>query len=240
MDEVGNCHLEIPPATMIHVVGRPRMRPLSRTGLSLNGYRVLLALLVAPDLAKATIRELAKEAGVSKTTAGDALVALTDMGFLHDTSNGKVLDHRHLLDRWVAGYADRLRPSLLLARYRPADKDLHSLQVKGEDALRRRGVRWAYSGGAAAERLTGHYRGETTTIHLERPVPELAHELRLAPSDEGSVTVLMTPGPVIFEHMPSPGIAPAALVYAELLAEGGERAREAAELVRKQYLASSL
>lgn len=238
MDEVGNCHLEIRPSTMIHVVGRPRGRPMSRTGLSLNGYRVLLALLAAPHLAKATVRGLAKEAGVSKTTAGDALLALASMGFLHDTSNGKVLEHRHLLDRWVAGYADRLRPSLLLARYRPADKDLHSLQMKGEQALRRRGVRWAYSGGAAAERLTGHYRGETTTLHLERPVPDLARELRLAPSDQGSLTVLTAPGPVIFDHMPAPGVAPAALVYAELLAEGGERAREAAEVVRKKYLAS--
>jgi hypothetical protein len=161
------------------------------------------------------------------------------MGFLHDTRTGRILDKRHLLDRWVAGYADRLRPSLLLARYRPAEKDLRLLQAKGEEALQRRGVRYAFSGGVAAERLTGHYRGETTTVHLERAVPELAHELRLAPSDDGSVTVLLSPGPVIFDHMPMPGTAPAAVVYAELLAEGGERARETAELIRTKYLASS-
>jgi hypothetical protein len=238
MDEAGNCHLELQPATFIHVAGRPRVRPASRTGLSTNGYRVLLALLVAPEVANATVRQLAAKAGVSKSTASEALLTLKEMGFLHATRAGKVLDRRHVLDRWVAGYADRLRPSLMLARYRPADKDLRTLEVKCEGALRRHGIRWAFSGGVAAERLTGHYRGPTTTIHVERSVPELSSELRLAPTADGSVTVLMSPAPVIFDHMPMPGTAPPALVYAELLAEGGERAREAAELIRTKFLAS--
>jgi len=58
----------------------------------------------------------------------------------------------------------------------------------------------------------------------------------LAPSRLGSVTVLGTPSNLIFEEMPLPGTAPAALVYAELLTTGGERAREAAEIVRSRYL----
>jgi hypothetical protein len=40
----------------------------------------------------------------------------------------------------------------------------------------------------------------------------------------------------MFDEMPLPGTAPAALVYAELLTTGGERAREAAEIVRTRYL----
>ena len=146
-----------------------------------------------------------------------------------------MLDNRQLLDRWVAGYADQLRPSILLARYHPAEKDLAVLEAKGEKALERLGVRWAFTGGVAAQRLTGHFRGNATVIHLERVVPQLEAELRLAPSPNGSVTVLLGPGPVVFEAA-ALGTAPPVLVYAELLASGGEREREAAEMIRARYL----
>ncbi len=236
MDQVGNCHLELPPGGLIHVVGRsPPLRGAS-TALTLNGYRVLLALLIAPRLADATVRELAAKAGVSKSTAADALRALAAAGLLHETKKGRVLEGSQLLDRWVAGYADQLRPSMVLARYQPADKNLVALEAKCEEALRRRGVRWAFTGGVAAQRLTGHYRGDTAAVHLERPVPELARELRLAPSPQGILTVLQAPSTLMFDEMPLPGTAPAALVYAELLITGGERAREAAEIVRARYL----
>jgi hypothetical protein len=104
------------------------------------------------------------------------------------------------------------------------------------EALSRLGIRWAVTGGAAAQQLTGHYRGDTTVVHIERPAPELVRELRLGPGPEGSLTVLLTPGPVVFDAAPKPGVAPAPLVYAELLHGGGERAREAAEIVRERYL----
>lgn len=236
LDQAGNCHLELPPGVLVHIVGRPAAIRESSTSISLNGYRVLLALLAAPRLANASVRELAVMAGVGKSTAAAALHSLSGLGLLHPTRSGKVLEGPHLLDRWVAGYADRLRPSLVLARYHPAERDLQVLEAKGEEALSRLGVRWAFTGGVAAQRLTGHYRGETTVVHLERPVPELARELRLAPSPQGSLIVMLAPGPVVFEDMPLPGTAPAALVYAELLASGGERAREAAEVVRERCL----
>ena len=107
---------------------------------------------------------------------------------------------------------------------------------RGADALNHLGVRWALTGGAAAQELTGHYRGDTTEVHIEHPVPHLARELRLAPSREGRLTVLLAPGNAVFDAPPKPRVAPAPLVYAELLHGGGERAREAAEIVRERYL----
>jgi hypothetical protein len=158
------------------------------------------------------------------------------MGTLHKTRSGRVLESAHILDRWVSGYTELLRPALVLARYQPADPDPARLEERGAEALNRLGVRWALTGGAAAQRLTGHYRGDTTMVHIEHPVPELVQELKLAPSAEGSLTVLLAPGPLVFEAAPKPGVAPAPLVYAELLHSGGERAREAAEKVRARYM----
>ncbi len=237
VDLAGNCHLELGPSSLIHIVGRGKQPREPRTGLSSNGYRVLHALLAKPGLGDATVRELASAAGVGKSTAAEAVKALERLGLLHSTSSGRVLLGNNLLDRWVAGYADQLRPALFIARYQPADPDPAALIRRIEDTLRRKRVKWAFSGGAGAERLTKHYRGETTVVHLERPVPELVRELRLAPTPEGSLTMLLAPGPIAFDAAPKAGVAPAALVYAELLAAGGERAGEAAERVRERYLA---
>jgi hypothetical protein len=192
--------------------------------------------LANPESAKLPVRELARVAGVSKSTAATTLQSLDRLGILHQTRTGRILESAHILDRWVTGYAELLRPALVLARYEPADRDPVRLERRCKEALTRLGIRCVVTGGAAAQQLTGHYRGDTTVVHVERPAPELVRELRLAPSAEGSFSVLWAPGPVVFDEAPMPGIAPAPLVYAELLHSGGERAREAAEIVRERYL----
>lgn len=238
IDLAGNCHLELGQHFLIHIVKHIKPPKKPRIALRANGYRVLNALLAKPMLANMPVRVLATEAGISKSTAADALQTLLHIGLLHSTRSGRVLESPQLLDRWVAGYADQLRPSLFLARYQPVNRDIKALETRSEEALRQKNVRWAFSGGIGAERLTGHYHGDTVVIHLDRPVPELIRDLRLAPSQDGILTVLLAPGPITFDAAPRPGVAPASLVYAELLSSGSERAREAAERVREQYLES--
>jgi hypothetical protein len=73
------------------------------------------------------------------------------------------------LDRWLVGVADKLRPRLLIGKYRPFTKDPQELQTLvaqrlGEDQ------EWAWGGMTAAYNLTQHYRGEHTILHI-RDVP---------------------------------------------------------------------
>jgi hypothetical protein len=94
---------------------------------------------------------------------------------------------------------------------------------------------WAWGGGAAAMRLTGHYHGPDTVLHLEHPLPDFGKRLKAIPAREGPLIVLGVPGRVAFEGAKPRTVHPL-LVHAELLATGHERAREAAQEVWNRYV----
>jgi len=96
-------------------------------------------------------------------------------------------------------------------------------------------LNWAWGGATAGYRLTQHYRGPTTTLHVAAPPTTMQRQLNLLPAKDGPIVVLGVPGPLGLEG-PSPHIAHPLLVYTELLVEGDERALEAAAEIRTRFL----
>lgn len=238
VDRAGNLHFET-DGLLAHVEGKRPLRPLvGQKMLGANAYRVTFALLARPEKLNAPIREIATMAGVGKTVAADALQRLQGDGLLVRTRTARRIANEGLLiDRWVQGYADVLRPRLLLGTYR-TQMDPPELEREVQRLERTRGDaagRWAWGGGAAAHKLEGHFRGELTVIHLERPWPELPKQLKAVRAEEGNLVLLGVPGPAAFPigadaalHLAHP-----LLVYAELLAMNHERAQEAATELRR-------
>ncbi|MBI5490298.1 MAG: hypothetical protein HY905_23380 [Deltaproteobacteria bacterium] len=91
------------------------------------------------------------------------------------------------------------------------------------------------TGGAAAHRLTGYYRGDQTLLYFADPPPSPAKQLRLVPDAEGDVWLARSPGPLAFSG-PNRATVHPLLVYADLIGEGHERARDAAAEVRRRFL----
>jgi hypothetical protein len=137
------------------------------------------------------------------------------------------------MDRWVAGYGDKLRPRLLVGRYRAVVKDPLAFEKHAEAVLE--GLTWCWGGATAAFRLTQHYRSAHTTIHVASPLASMQRQLGLLSAKDGPIVVLDVPGPLGLEG-PNPHIAHPLLVYTELLAEGDERALEAAGEIRTRFL----
>ena len=200
-----------------------------------SGYKLLFALLVKPALAGAPVRTLAQAAAVSKSGAADVLNRLIQEGLIGRTTKGRqMLPHKHLIERWVTGYSDILRPSLMIGRYQSLEKDPFRLAEEIECAIAGN-FEWAWGGGAAAFRLTGHFRGEQTTLHMTPHPQALARQLKLLPDRRGAVTILEVPGPLALEGAKEKTVHPL-LVYAELITTGGEREGEAAAEIRELYL----
>lgn len=84
-------------------------------------------------------------------------------------------------------------------------------------------------------RLTKHYRGEETVLHVEDPPADLARRLRALRAQDGPLTILRAPGKIGFEGALPRTVHPL-LAFTELLATGKERAREAAQEIRERYL----
>lgn len=240
LDRQGNCFLALGEQYLASIEGRrPTARPARDRSIRVAGYQMLFALLGRPDLINETLRVMASAAGVSRQAAVDALARLVGEGAVLETKRGYVWAPKgwsDTLDRWLVGYRDAMRPRLLVGCYRPPEQDPEALERRLKPALDGLG-KWRWGGTAAGFRLTRHYRGPRTVVHLcESEVPaDLPRRLKALPDHEGPLVVLHTPGEVALDGKTSDTVHPL-LVYAEMVVEGGERALEAATELREELI----
>jgi len=244
VDAAGNMLLRWPGRLYVQVKGMKPARLPEATGSFLttpNGLRVLFALLVDPGGDVPAYRELAERAGASLGTVGRVALELQRRGFLVMPRRRKrrvLLRKRELLELWVGGYAERLRPQLVIGRFRSPDRDVADA-LKGLTAEADGAFRWALTGGFAADALTGHYRGEQLILFVDPWISARAASLRWLPSIDGPITLLRMFWPRGVERTLEKGdtrVAHPLLVYAELLFQGREREVETAKLLYDRYL----
>jgi hypothetical protein len=236
VDRAGNCHLDLGGRYVAHIEGR-KLRQSSDApgGIRAPGFRLVFALLVEPDLANAPFREMARTAGVSLGTASNVLRRLEhDRIVVRTKSKRQIVRREDLVERWIAGYAETLRPQLFVGRFQTPDKDPLGLEDRVAGILGQEAP-WAWGGAAAAYRLTKHYRSDETVLHVLAAAGDLPKRLKALPHREGRLIVLGVPGPLAFRGK-APHTAHPLLVYTELLLTGSDRAREAASELRERFL----
>lgn len=240
IDLAGNCHVRFGDAYLARVQGLTTASPPAPSkGMRAPAYSALLALLLDEALLEKSTRAIAEAAGnISPQTAADLRARLLAQGDVLRTRgayrwspNGRA----RALDGLLGGWSATLVPHLLLGRFRARERELAALEArlsKTLDAI----APWRWGGGAAAQRLTGFFRGDDTTIYVADPPADLARQLGLVPDREGPIALLSAPVPGAFVS-PVAGTVHPLLVYADLLASGDERAREAAHEVHTRFLA---
>lgn len=236
VDRAGNCHLDLGGSYVGHVEGRKLRRPADAPGgIRAPGFRLVFALLVEPDLLNASARNLARASGVSLGTASNVLRRLEHDRILVRTKSGRQIVRRDdLVERWIAGYTETLRPQLFAGRFQTPDKDPPSLEERVAGILGQEET-WAWGGVTAAYRLTKHYRGDETVLHVEAAPSDLPKRLKALPHREGRLILLGVPGPLAFRGKAPHTVHPL-LIYTELVLTGSDRAREAASELRERFL----
>ncbi len=241
MDLAGNCHIRVGDRYLAHVQGqRAPKRAIADKTLRAPALRVLFALLANPKLVTATTRQLAAAAGgVSPQTASDVSKRLISAGIFVQ-SRGTI--------RWAPGARQPaiellvtgipvLTSSTLIHRFRTTmdQRVLTDHLARGLDPLE---LRWRWGGGIASERLTGFYRSDRTIVYVDTNSSVSLRPLMrppLIPDPNGDVTFAAAPGPLAFQS-PIETVVHPLLAYLDLLAEGNERAREAAGELHRRYL----
>jgi len=236
VDKVGNCHLDLGGSYVAHVEGRKLRRPLDAPGgMRAPGFRLVFALLVEPDLVSGTAREMARASGVSLGTAWNVLHRLEhDRIVVRTKSKHHIVRRDDLVERWIAGYAETLRPQLFAGRFQTPDKDPRRLEERVAGILGQEGT-WAWGGAAAAYRLTKHYRSDETVLHVQTASGDLPKRLKALPHRDGRLILLGVPGPLAFRGKAPHTVHPL-LIYTELVLTGSDRAREAASELRERFL----
>lgn len=232
-DAAGNAFFN-EPGLFVFVSGkRPAndlaVRPLR--AFRSTGLKVIFALLAEPQLEAKTYREIAANAGVSLGAINWLMQDLTRLGYLREMKTGgrKLVKKEDLLRRFVAAYPEQLRPKLLVGRFSATRADWwKSADLKPFSAY------WGGEVGAAL--LTKYLKPQTSTIYAEGNTSRLQVKFGLRRDANGEVEILRKfwklPG-----IAPTEGIAPALLIYADLVASMDDRNIETAGFVYERYIA---
>lgn len=226
VDAAGNAYLDQPPLLVWIKGERPRTpAPANRaTGRAFHasGLQVLFALICEPEWAALPYRELAQRANVAHGTVGWVMAELPRLGYVTEMRGRRTLIQRErLLQQWAEFYPRTLRPRLLLGRYRTdtlawwetIDPAKYGAVLGGEPA---------------GARMTRHLRPGAATFYAQKIDPRLLVDLRLRPDDDGNVEIHRRFWTFDAEDA---ALAPAPLVYADLMATGDGRCMETAKLI---------
>jgi len=123
---------------------------------------------------------------------------------------------------------------LIVGRYRTQDANPAALEERIERELGE-SIVWAWGGGAAAVRISEHYRGEETVLHVCNPDHDFPRRLRALPANDGPLILQNTPNRTAFEGVAPHTVHPL-LVTAELMASANPRACEAAFEIQEGYI----
>lgn len=236
IDEAGNAYLEA-PGLFVYVIGKRRPVLARQTtayrAFTTAGLRIVFALLHQPRLVAAPYREIAKAARVALGTVGDVLADLEERGHLAPEKPGprRLLAPERLQEEWVTHYPIKLRPKLNARRFTaPAPDWWRDLDIRPHHAC--------WGGEVAADKLTGYLKPAKVTIYIAGKPDRLILANRLRPDVNGDIEILETFWTAEETRQPD-DVAPALLVYADLLATTDPRNVETAKLIRDRYLAQT-
>jgi hypothetical protein len=244
VDTAGNVFLKRDPGLYVYVEGKKLLPSKKSRAVRLSqpsGLTILYGLLLNPESVNQPYRQIAKRNGVALGTVSWVIRDLRENGYLEPLGKNRLrlIRKKDLFDRWVQGYASRLRPKLFLGDFRAPTKELTTVVGTIQKYALQHGILWGMTGGFGADALIHHYRGTTLTIFIEKWSEKVLKELRWLPSEGGPITVLKEFSPLIFDMSEKkerfPVVHPL-LIYAELLYRGSERDLETAQLIYSKYL----
>lgn len=239
LDASGNCHISV-PSFHVHVEGKNAgaSPDAASAGIRGPGFQVLFAYLADPTLLDAPIRAVAACAGVSRQPVLALRQRLIREGYVLESPSRCRWHPRRREDAlalWLHGYQTIVRGSLLMGAYRTRDKSPAELEARIAELFPRdqsNELRWG--GAAAGFRLTGTYRGERTVVHLHSEPSDLARRLGGLSDRHGNLVVMRSFGLINWTR--DRDTVHPLLVYSEMLSDGSERAREAAQELQARYL----
>ncbi len=240
IDAAGNIYLNQPPL-YVDITGRQKpekplraKRPFQKTGLKL-----IYLLLRQPQAINWNYRELANAVGIALGTVSWILADLREMGFIRlaGPSLQKLTQGRDLLNRWEIGYAELLRPKLMIKTCGFAGS-VENLATR----IRRNSKpgEILVGGELGAGLLTNQLRPERATLHINADVTQVMRVLQLYPHPQGNVDLLQVFGNQNgWDGQQPKGIklADPLFIHAELLRGNSERLLKIAELIFNKYLA---
>jgi len=231
LDQCGNIYLTTDNLLVYNIGHRKQKfekRVRSANLLNKSGLKLVFSLFLDEKLLNFTYRYLGEISKIALGSVKNVLDALRDSGFMIDDSGSKkIINKKVLLDRWIINYQDKLKPDLLIGKFRTLNAEDKLLFTDSENIY--------LSGEAGAERLTGYLLPETYECYSTLTKAEIIKKFRLIPDESGNVAFYQTFWSVDIDNKNN-NLAPALLIYADLLSSNKTRNIETAGIIYDQYL----
>jgi hypothetical protein len=203
-------------------------RAFSKTGL-----KIIFAYLTdTTSIYNQPVRVAAGNLEISYTNFHYVNQGLKELGYLVPKNENTFILHNRqdLLQRWITHYEERLKPGLLIGRFRflaPGD------YKKWESLVFENDTEWG--GEPAAALLTGQLSPEIFTIYSNETKADLVKKYKIIPDEKGDIYIYKNFYQFFF-HPRNGFFAHPVLIYADLMISGDNRNTSIAEKIYEQYI----
>lgn len=221
----GNLLLWLDGQKPVHIdVEKKTNRAFTKAGL-----KVVYTFLQNPEAVNFTYREIASFTKVGLATINEAILALKETGHILEVNKNRMIlsNKKELLENWMIGYRNILKPSLLLGTYHFGESKLWNQLELPATAV--------WGGEPAGDLETGYLNPEQWTIYTAQAKNDLVKILKLAPRSDGNLKVYNKFWMDTTIH-PNNRVTPELLTYADLMITGDARCIETANIIYDKKL----
>lgn len=219
--------------TMIWIDVQQLLKAKKETGnraFTKTGLKVVFNFLLHEDDINLPYREIANRAGTALGNINNIINGLKETGFIIKLNKDayKLTNKKNLLDRWITGYAEQLKPSLHIGNFRfIKDEDFLSWKT-----LQIRDGKTFWGGEAAGSLLTNFLKPAELTLYTTETRNELIKNYQLVPDENGNVKVFKK----FWYNETAGNVVPPLLAYTDLMITGGRRSLETAQKIYNEFL----
>lgn len=194
-----------------------------------KGLIVVFHLLSTPELVNETQRSIAQVSSTSLDTVNKVFVSLRAQGFIRKRNEKEFrLDQkRNLFLKWIDAYEQKLKPSLLVGRYRfqgpEKERAWHEIELHDNSF---------WGGEPGADLLTNYLVPAVFQLYSTETKMDLMKNYRFIPDPKGNIYVHVPFGGNLVKVKQTNPL----LVYADLINSASYRNLEVAQKVDEQYV----
>jgi hypothetical protein len=233
----GNIFINNPQATIFLDDNKPikETKPVTNRAFTKTGLRAVFHLLNNPDAITGTYRQLAAETGIALGNIKYIIDGLAEAGYILPLDKRKVTlkNKKELLERWVAGYRETLKPDLFKGAFRLS---LNESRDNWQD-INVKELNMEWGGEAAGELITNYLQARVLTLYTSNFTDQQRNQIGLMPDRKGGILVY---NKFWNGHGDSVSTVPSLVVYADLLITDDPRCINTAKLIYDKHIKNQI
>lgn len=208
----GHTYLWIDTNKEIAIEKEKTNRAFTKTGL-----KVIFHFLLKDDNINQTYRELAKNTGVALGNINNIIYGLKEYGYIVklDETKYKLTNKKELIERWMVAYEERLKPTLMIGRFR----FLPQIEFANWKKIKFKDNNTVWGAEPAGDIYTNFLKPATLTIYTNETKMELVKNYKLIPDPNGNIKVYKK----FWNESNLINATPLLLTYADLMNTGDPR-----------------